>query len=118
MSLKSENSVTEQIETLVTRIDELETLLNETLGKVTELSDKVTELTTPKQKSLKEMTNNDALRILTGDCKDLKHNEAAQKLGLSYGQIYSCRLEFTFRHITEKIRKEDPNWVNPWKSRK
>lgn len=60
----------------------------------------------------REMTDADAQRIIAGDLADKKHNEAAKILGLSYGQIYSCRLEFTFKHV-HKANKE-ANVVNKW----
>jgi len=53
----------------------------------------------------KEMTDEDARRILTGDLASKKHKDAASELGLSYGQIYSCRLEFTFKHIHKEMRE-------------
>jgi hypothetical protein len=53
----------------------------------------------------KEMTDDDARRVLTGDLKDVKHGKAAEQLGLSYGQIYSCRLEFTFKAIHQEMAK-------------
>lgn len=71
--------------------------------------------TKPVSKEQREMTDADALAILTGPYKGLKHNEAAQKLQLSYGQIYSCRLEHTFRHIHKQLKSTTPPWSNPWK---
>ena len=56
--------------------------------------------------SQKEMTDDDARNILFGECKDLKHNAAASKLGLSYGQVYSCRLEYTFKHIHKEMKEK------------
>lgn len=53
--------------------------------------------------SQREMTDDDARRILNGDLKDAKHKEAGEKLNLSYGQIYSCRLGFTFKHIHKEL---------------
>ena len=64
-------------------------------------------------KSEKEMTDDHARSVLTGEHKDLKHNEAAKKLGLSYGQVYSCRGEYTFRHIHKEMAEK--NIKNPWK---
>src|SRR5689334_11769674 len=64
-------------------------------------------------KSQKEMTDTHALQILTGEYKDLNHNKAAQILGLSYGQVYSCRLQYTFRHIHKDL--ETKGYKNPWK---
>lgn len=64
-------------------------------------------------KSEKEMTDDHARSVLTGECKDLKHNDAAKKLGLSYGQVYSCRGEYTFRHIHKEMSEKGIK--NPWK---
>lgn len=63
-------------------------------------------------KSTREMTEDDALRILSGDLKDKSHKECAELLGLSYGQIYSARLEFTFKNVHHRLSKE--NFRNPW----
>lgn len=59
-----------------------------------------------RNESQKEMTDDDARNILFGECKDLKHNAAAAKLGLSYGQVYSCRLEYTFKHIHKEMKEK------------
>lgn len=83
---------------------------------VTELQAKVRELETkiePKRnESQREMTDDDARRLLTGDLSTMKHKDAAGQLGLSYGQVYSCRLEFTFKHIHKEMR--EGNIKNPW----
>lgn len=83
---------------------------------VTELQAKVRELETkiePKRnESQREMTDDDARRLLTGDLATMKHKDAAGQLGLSYGQVYSCRLEFTFKHIHKEMR--EANLKNPW----
>lgn len=50
-------------------------------------------------KSEREMTEEDAIRLIEGDMKDVKHKEAAVQLNLSYGQVYSARLGYTFKHI-------------------
>lgn len=50
-------------------------------------------------KATREMTDDDARRIMHGDLKDKSHTEAAEILGLSYGQIYSARKGFTFKKI-------------------
>jgi hypothetical protein len=65
-----------------------------------------------KKPDVKEMTKEDALRILSGDMKDLKHKECAEKLGLTYGQVYSCRLEFTFKDVHKTLKNE--GYKNPW----
>lgn len=52
----------------------------------------------------REMTDDDARRVLTGDLADKKHKDAATALGLTYGQVYSCRLEFTFKHVHKEMK--------------
>lgn len=65
------------------------------------------------QRSEKEMTDDHAYQVTYGDMKDLKHKDAAEKLGLTYGQIYSCRLEFTFKGVHKKAKGEGQKngWV-------
>lgn len=65
-----------------------------------------------RNESAREMTDDDARRILTGDLADKKHKEAASTLNLSYGQVYSCRGEFTFKHIHKEMK--DSGKVNPF----
>lgn len=60
----------------------------------------------------RNMTDADALEVLTGKYKDLGHKEAAEEIGLTYAQVYSCRLCFTFKHVHNKLEKG--NWKSPW----
>ena len=60
----------------------------------------------------RNMTDLDALEVLTGKYKDLGHKEAAEQIGLTYAQVYSCRLCFTFKHVHHKLEKDA--WKNPW----
>lgn len=60
----------------------------------------------------RNMTDADALAVLTGEYKDMSHKEAAEKIGLTYAQVYSCRGEFTFKHVHKDLR--DAKWINPW----
>lgn len=62
--------------------------------------------------STREMTDDDAKRVLNGDLKDESHKAAAEKLGLSYGQVYSCRGEYTFKHILKALKAE--GFKNRW----
>jgi predicted nucleic acid-binding Zn-ribbon protein len=91
---------------------------------IEELQQTITELTvrivaleqaseTKSNKSQREMTDTDAYKVLNGELKDLNHNKAAEALKLSYGQIYSCRLQYTFRHIHKEL--ETKGFKNPWK---
>jgi hypothetical protein len=98
------------------QVSNLEVTLNEIMATVAALEARIVvleEAAKPSNASQKEMTDDHALSILTGEFKDLKHNEAAKKLGLSYGQIYSCRGEYTFRHIHKKLAEK--GFKNPWK---
>ena len=51
--------------------------------------------------STREMTDEDARRVKFGDLKSATHKSAAKTLGLSYGQVYSCREGYTFKHVKE-----------------
>lgn len=65
----------------------------------------------------RNMTDEDALRVMTGDLKDLSHKDAAEKIGLTYAQVYSCRLEFTFKHVHKNLRDDSVDnqpWKNNW----
>ena len=85
-------------------------MFNELQSKFDELSKKFEELN--KKPDVKEMTKEHALSVLTGDLKDLKHKDAAEKLGLTYVQIYSCRLKFTFKDVHKEV--EGQGFKNPW----
>ena len=52
-------------------------------------------------KSTRDMSEDDAVRVISGDLKDMSHKVAANELGLSYGQDYSARGGYTFRHLTD-----------------
>lgn len=54
--------------------------------------------------STREMTEDDARRILLGDLAAKNHKDAAKELGLSYGQVYSSRKGFTFKGIYKEWR--------------
>jgi hypothetical protein len=75
---------------------------------IAELEERITKLEALVQprrnEATREMTVADAERILTGDLKDASHKDAASTLGLSYGQIYSCRLEFTFKAVHKAMK--------------
>lgn len=61
----------------------------------------------------RSMTNADALKVLTDPAIALlDHKEAAAAVGLTYAQVYSCRKEFTFKHVHKELR--DAKWKNPW----
>lgn len=85
---------------------------------IVELQAKVAELESklnaqPQKSESVEMTKDHAHRILNGDLKDKKHKDAAETLGLTYGQVYSCRLEFTFKDVHKELSNQ--GFKNPWK---
>lgn len=81
---------------------------------VLSLQARIEKLETPAPKAEPtEMTDDHARRIMTGDLKDKKHKDAAEALGLTYGQVYSCRLEYTFKHIHKELRST-AGYKNPW----
>lgn len=59
-----------------------------------------------------EMTDEHAFRVTYGNLADKKHREAAELLGLTYGQVYSCRLGFTFKDVHKKAKDEGKK--NAW----
>lgn len=91
-------------------LKELNELVAQLVTKVEELEAKVQPV---RNEAQREMTDDDARRIMTGDLKDMKHKEAAAKLGLSYGQVYSCRGEYTFKHIHKELKSTE-GYKNLW----
>lgn len=89
--------------------------LTELTALVLELQARIAVLETPKptNTSQREMTDDDARRIMSGDLAQTKHKEAGEKLGLSYGQIYSCRLGYTFKHIHKEL-SQIAGYKNSW----
>lgn len=91
--------------------------LADVIAQVAALEARVAQLeaaSAPKSSDVKEMTDDHARQILIGDLKDTKHNDAAKKLGLSYGQVYSCRGEYTFKHIHKALKARPEGFKNPW----
>jgi ElaB/YqjD/DUF883 family membrane-anchored ribosome-binding protein len=75
------------------RIEQLE-------ADVKELKSMIEKLTNRRgPKSSREMTRDDAERIINGDLKETSHKKAAEILNLSYGQIYSARGGYTFKDV-------------------
>jgi hypothetical protein len=61
----------------------------------------------------RNMRDEDALAVLTGEFRELDHKLAAQAIGLTYAQVYSCRLGFTFKHVHKELRQQ--GIALPWK---
>lgn len=57
-------------------------------------------------KSDRTMTDDDARAVIYGEHKDLSHKDAAEKLNLSYGQVYSARKGFTFKPIHKELERQ------------
>lgn len=93
-------SLTEKIESLVHAHNQLIASYNDLVAEFKEFKAKTEEKRGPK--SSREMTEEDARRIILGDLKDLSHKAAAEKLGLSYGQVYSARGGYTFKNVIEE----------------
>lgn len=55
--------------------------------------------------STREMTVDDAKKIMLGEYKDKSHKECATLLGLSYGQVYSARGGYTFKEVYKEASK-------------
>lgn len=90
---------------------ELEGRLAAALDRIEDLSAKV-EGRNKSAPVKRNMTDRDALNVLDGETKDVGHKEAAERLGLTYAQVYSCRLGFTFKHVIRDLEKG--GWKSPW----
>ena len=103
------NELVETIESIeIAKLDE-SAKLKDVIAKVNELIERINNGKNAKVRdrgpdSTREMTEDDARRILLGDMKDVAHKKAAEELGLSYGQIYSARKGFTFKGIYKEYR--------------
>lgn len=86
-------------------------LVSELAVKVDGLMQKV-EGTNRSAAKKRNMTDVDARRVLDGEFKDMDHRTAAEAIGLTYAQVYSCRLEFTFKHVHKTLR--EIGWKNHW----
>ena len=97
----------EQVVETLAKLDE-HAKLKDVVAKVNEIIELLN--TKPKAQrdrgpeSTREMTEDDARRLLLGDLAAKNHKEAAQELGLSYGQVYSARKGFTFKSIYKEWR--------------
>lgn len=110
------------IQNLAKQVEDLRASVEAELEKLRELTtaqgetlERFTVLLEGRNKSaplIRNMTDADALAVLTGPYKELPHKEAAAAAGVSYSQVYSCRLEFTFKHVHKGLR--DGGWKNPW----
>ena len=89
--------------TKMTEVEKLQAKVQKLEAKVVELEARPVRDRGPK--STRTMTEKDARDISIGKLKDTSHKDAAVKLGLSYGQIYSARFGFTFKKVYKEARK-------------
>lgn len=85
-------------------------------ARVEALEKSVAEATKPRDrgpKSEQTMTEAHAFSVKFGEHKDTKHKEAAEALGLSYGQIFSCRGGYTFKQVTKDWKPKAAETVAP-----
>ena len=100
----------EQVVEILAKLDE-HAKLKDVVAKVNEIIERLN--TKPKAQrdrgpeSTREMTEDDARRLLLGDLAAKNHKEAAQELGLSYGQVYSSRKGFTFKGVYKEWRNQN-----------
>lgn len=106
-----DHSINESLEkTMSTKLEVSIDMFNELAAKVAKLEEQINK--SRGTASTREMTDDDARRVLNGDLKSASHKAAAETLGLSYGQVYSCRGEYTFKHILKALKSE--GWKNPF----
>lgn len=99
------------------KMEELVKAVAELSAKVEALEAKIAESATRDRgpKSEKEMSEADAFAVKFGVHKDAKHKAAAEALGLSYGQVFSCRGGYTFKQVKAdwKPKAETPAAETP-----
>ena len=116
-SLEAEiKRLSEALEKLATEMTELRDTMIASIADVDQRMVALEETLGARNKSAptkRSMTNADALKVLTDPAIALlDHKEAAAAVGLTYAQVYSCRKEFTFKHVHKELR--DAKWKNPW----
>lgn len=91
------------------------TAMNEAMNDMKSKLDDLTAKVEGRNKSApvkRNMTDDDAVRVLQGDLADQDHKQAAEVAGLTYAQVYSCRLGFTFKHVHRDLEKG--GFKNKW----
>ena len=98
--MSNAQEVVSEVTTGLAELDKKATLA-EAVAKINEIVQKVNSIKVRDRgpKSSRAMTAEDAKRVQKGgDLEKLSHKEAAAKLGLSYGQVYSARGGYTFQN--------------------
>lgn len=83
----------------------------EMAGDLAGVKEKV-EATNKSAPTKRNMTDDDATEVMNGKWAALEHKEAAEAAGLTYAQVYSCRLEYTFKHVHKALK--DAGFKNKW----
>lgn len=104
---QSQTTSTEIVNEVVQELTKLESnaKLADVIAKLNEVIDIINNKRPTRNRgpeSTREMTKDDAERIMLGDLKDKSHKECATTLGLSYGQVYSARGGYTFKEVYKK----------------
>lgn len=96
-----------QIKKQVEKLGDFEQVSFEQLvGKINEIIDTINNAPSGRNRgpvSEQTMTEEHARLVMLGEDKNLSHKDAAAKLKLSYGQIYSARKGFTFKNIYKEM---------------
>lgn len=89
-------------------VKEVVAYISELEGRIAELEAKLANVKVRDRgpASTRQMTEDDARKIMLGELKDTSHKECANILGLSYGQIYSARNGFTFKGVYKEANKD------------
>lgn len=104
------------LEGLAKKVENVSLNLNTLLGRIEgleasnkELTERLQARTTASVRdrgplSTRDMTEADARRVMVGDMRFESHRTCAEKLGLSYGQIYSARGGYTFKGVYKELQ--------------
>lgn len=107
----SNETIANEVQEIVTSLELLsdKASLKDVVAKVNQIIEKLNSTKSSARnrgpESTREMTEDDARRIMLGDLKAESHKVAAEKLGLSYGQIYSARGGYTFKAIYKEANE-------------
>lgn len=109
--IEAVRALQEQSNTQGAKLGEIDLFVEEHEEDIEELKTKVDAIKVRDRgpKSTRVMTRHDAWRVIHGDLKGTTHKTAAKVTGLSYGQIYSARGEYTFKGVkADEFKLEAP----------
>lgn len=123
---RSKEDIVSEVQRLfpeITQLDPSKTSNKEIVHKVNEIIVALNQLSTQHPKpagnsatrdrgpvSERTMTEDDARKVMLGELSSASHKDAAQKLSLSYGQVYSARKGFTFKAIYKEATTAGKKW--------